>query len=230
MAKKQSKQSKAAEVLAKIAAAQGMATGSEGSFSLRASLEKLRNTDHGASSREAESVLRSLHKPHEYMMRKCKNKKCGEPFQTNYCSTAYCSDTCLAEDLKAIGIDYDPYQKKRWEHSMYASNSGLMYRYEPPEYISTETLNQLEPVFRQFLADLDRLRGVAQEVETRQNQENLATAQADWDSLFEPESFAPEDSQLNPEPHVESPKEEDYGAQAILDLEPLVLVDFPDFS
>ena len=162
MARQPSKQSKAAEVLAKLAAAQG------GTFDI-SSLAQFKSTVE--TTREAESVLRSLHKPHAYILKKCKRTQCGQPFKTNYCSMAYCSDACLAADLRAVGINWDPFRMRRWESSMYASNSGVTYRYEEPEYISTQTLLELEEWAQRFLADLARLRKNAQVQEDQQSQE-----------------------------------------------------------
>ena len=162
MARQPSKQSKAAEVLAKIAAAQG------GTFDI-SSLAQFKSTVE--TTREAESVLKSLHKPHAYILKKCKRKQCAQPFKTNYCAMAYCSDACLAADLRALGINWDPYRMRRWESSMYASNSGVTYRYEEPEYISTQTLLELEEWAQKFLADLARLRKNAQVREDQQSQE-----------------------------------------------------------
>src|SRR5690606_14077554 len=75
------------------------------------------------------------------------------------------SDACIIADFKDMGIIYDPYKKKRWEHSMFSSESNLVYRYEPPEYIPSQTLNMLEEFARKFLADLDRLREHSKEIE-----------------------------------------------------------------
>ena len=194
MAKRQSAQSKALETLKKIAEMQGATLD-------LSSVQEIRERSSGSQAREAESVMRSLHKPHAYMMKKCKRHTCKQPFETNYCSSAYCSDACLAEDLREIGIAYDPYSKKRWESSMFASDSGVMWRYEPPEYISTQTLLELEVVFRAFLADLDRLRGLAVEEESERNRKILESLGSDWDSPPEPRvSDSPQASPLVPEP------------------------------
>lgn len=164
--KRQSKVSKAVQLLAEMAKEQGAELD-------LASIEKLRDSPintNGQSNREAESVLRSLHKPHAYMMKKCKRKDCGAVFQTNYCATAYCSDYCLAADLRELGIAYDPYEKRRWESSMYSGNSGIIYRYEPPEYISTETISMLEIYAKQLLDDLYRLKALSVDQEKQQTQ------------------------------------------------------------
>lgn len=175
MVRKPSGTSKAAAVLAKIAAAQG------GTLDL-SSLEKIRSSS-VEHSREANSVMRSLHKPHSYIMKKCKRKQCQQPFQTNYCSMAYCSDSCLAADMRALGIDFDPYRQKRWESSMYGSNSGIRYRYEEPEYISTQTLAELELWATEFLQNLSRLREKSEIVESQQMLENLLGPTEDLDLM-----------------------------------------------
>lgn len=169
---RQTKQQKAAELLKKMAAEQG------GTLDMSALLALRDNpvVREGATP-EVESVLRSLHKPHTFMMRKC--KYCGEPFQTNYCYTAYCSDICITEDLRKIGVAYDPFVKKRWEHRMYVTGSvgdevmQQWWRYEPPEYISSQMLSTLETWAHAFLADLGRLRAEAEAHESRQFEEAM---------------------------------------------------------
>src|SRR5215203_5985047 len=103
--------SAAFKLLEKLAAAEG------GTVDLSV-IEKLRQGSN-YSTKEAETVLRSLHKPHAYVKKRCKRQGCDNIFETNYCSVSYCSDQCIAADMRALGLDYDPYRMKRWESSMY---------------------------------------------------------------------------------------------------------------
>lgn len=202
-----SKQAKAENALAKLAEEMG------GKLDISSLLKVREHTsvNQTGANREAESVLRSLHQPHLYTMKTCKRAGCGEVFQTNYCAVGYCSDACLVADFREIGIHYDPYRLKRYESSMYSSTSGMVYRYEPPEYIPSQTLDNLEQVFTAFLADITRLRGHSLEVEEQQNQENLAKSQRELDVFFDDsvETDASLDSPLVPQLLLQDPSTED---------------------
>lgn len=173
-------------------------------------------------TREVESVLRSLHKPHQYMMKKCKN--CGDVFETNYCYTAYCSDECLAVDLAKLGIVYDPYSKKRWESRMYTTEYediglGIKWEYEEPEYISTQTLDQLAEVFREWLKHYESLRRKSKQHEDEELEKNLLSL-ADSSGLLEQQ--AP--MQQAPMQQVEETAE-----SSPVSLQPSVLEEYDDF-
>lgn len=204
--RKVSTQSKAAEILAKIAAS----TGGQMDMSVLTKLAARSESTvvQQGADREAESVMRSLHMPHAYMIKKCRRKSCGELFQTNYCSVGYCSSVCITADFKEIGINYDPYRMKPWETSMFSSSSGMIYRYEPPEYIPTEVLDDLEIYATKLLVDLARLREKAVEVESLQDQKKLEEV---LNSLHDEnlDQVDPE-SLTSPVPLDEQKHEEDY--------------------
>lgn len=200
MARKASSASKAMEVLAKLAAAQGGILDTSSIDNFKSQIEH---------TREAETVMRSLHKPHAYMIKKCKRTQCQQPFSTNYCSMSYCSDACLAADMRLLGINWDPYRMKRWESSMYASNSGIIYRYEDPETISTQTLLELKSWAEMFLKEFARLEETAQTSTALQNEKSHPNHFQDWDSPFDlevSETEYLEDTPLIPEsPEVPDP-------------------------
>lgn len=77
---------------------------------------------------ETPALLRSLHYPHEFRFIKC--SWCGFVFQTNYCSTAYCSDGCMKSYLKTIGV-------------MNPSTSKITKEYEEPLTVGPDTLRQI---------------------------------------------------------------------------------------
>lgn len=200
MARGKTSQAKAAEALRKLAADQGMSIDLSGFAKMAENASIADNSADGKRGHpEPESVMRILHKPHDFITKKCAH--CGDYFSTNFCGTKFCSDQCCADELAKIGIAYDPYQKRRWESSMFASNSGLLYRYEPPDFITHETVLMLEEFARSFLADLDRLKVIAEEVESQQRQKNLQESQRALDELLaEPVVQFHEET----EPHLES--------------------------
>lgn len=205
---------KAAEFLQKMAAS----AGSSFDPSIFERIEMTAETSSTVDARgrpEAESVMRSLHKPHAYIMKKC--KRCNEPFQTNFCATSYCSDTCLAADMHDLGFTYDPYEKHRWESSMYSSTSGILYRYEPPEFIPSETLDILEFWARKFLDDLTRLREVADVRETQQKQKSLEDALSVFDEPAPAPEPAPEPEQYE-DAHDETEQPNLKSLDTLLDL------------
>lgn len=162
---------KAMLLLQKLAEQQG-ATLDLGAME-RASDAAILNPEEGRGRPEGETILRSLHRPHAFMMKKCKRKDCGALFQTNFCGTNYCSDACLAADMHDLGFNYDPYRLRRWESSMYNSVTGMKYTYEPPEILPEATLDVLAYWAEHFLADYHRLKGQAQERELQQSQQML---------------------------------------------------------
>ncbi len=204
MPRRQSKTTKGQNALAKLAAESGVTFDLSGILGMAQEQEQ-----RGAApvDMEAEAVLRSLHIYHQFMMKKCKNPSCGAEFMTNFCANNYCSDLCIQEALRAVGIKYDPFTRKRWEHVV-SPKDNLRYQWEPPLEISTQTVNQLENFARTFLADLDRIRNVALEQE-------LANLQS------------------QPEPQPESEDDEfpqpGYDLQASPALEPDTTVDPFDF-
>lgn len=178
---------------------------------------------------ELESVLQSLHHPHAFMMRKC--KWCGELFQTNYCYVAYCSDECIINGLAEIGIAYDPWGRNRWDsHQFYLKNEHTTrWTYEPPQYISTQTLNKLEEWAHLFLADLDRLRSQAEIREAEELEKTLQDLQDSANQILEDSDDSLQETQEDsPLPATQQENTDDDPALANLLVEPLKEVEFPD--
>lgn len=172
-----------------LAALTKLAGGAELDLGALFNLSK-KSEERGASpvDMEATAVLRALHHYHQFMTKKC--KECGAEYVTNYCANNYCSDLCISEAMRKIGIKYDPFTNKRWEHVV-SVKDNLRYSYEPPLVISTQTLNQLEDFARSFLADLDRLRDVA----LNQALESLQTSEEPGPETEVPESLPAQDNE-----------------------------------
>jgi hypothetical protein len=78
-------------------------------------------------SREAEAVLTFVDKPLTFIKRAC--KVCGRGFLVDRSNVSCCSDTCRANGLKALGIEWD--WSKPPESRWYFSYQGDKVTNEP---------------------------------------------------------------------------------------------------